>query len=425
MDTWDWDSISTNIAMNDVRKYPHLPWSKAHLSKNKNIEIDIIDMNLPNATREWNYMDLCLNTDRLILTPNMEVGWDALSYCIPTEYVRKYPHLPWSKGYLSNNNNIGMDILLLDLPNSTGDWCMDILSTYIDMKDIRQHLDMKWDRNTMSTNVDLTIDDVMNLDMPNATDDWNWRSLSRTTPIHYVVSYPHFPWCKNSLSRNRKITFSIMNMNLPNSTGEWDDDYLSRYIPISEIIGNLSYPWVWKSVSRRDHISITDILPIISRFSTSVISSIVSMEDIRLYPHLEWNRLSLSWNRNLEIDIILLDLPNATHRWNWQRISSNANISDVRKYPNLPWHREYLHLITDSSIIYDNLPQAVGEWNWNSILKEIDVHEYPYLPIECKHREYLSYLKNLSIQWMNIIDKNVIHIDRFSYRGDIDFFFLS
>jgi hypothetical protein len=99
---WDWKEISRIISMEDVIRYPNRTWNRMYLSCNKNITIDVIRSNLPNAVGEWN--------------------WNTISGHISMEEVIKYPNERWNKMYLSNNVNMNKYVLVMNLPNAIGKW---------------------------------------------------------------------------------------------------------------------------------------------------------------------------------------------------------------------------------------------------------------------------------------------------------------
>jgi hypothetical protein len=73
-------------------------WHKGHLSRNKNITIDVIRMNLPNSIGYWN--------------------WDHISECISMKEVIDNPNESWILPRLSNNPNITPSVVRTYLPNS-------------------------------------------------------------------------------------------------------------------------------------------------------------------------------------------------------------------------------------------------------------------------------------------------------------------
>lgn len=59
-------------------------------------------------------------------------------------------------------------------------------------------------------------------------------------------------------------------------------------------------------------LDISDIRNMIKgHWNWNYVSSIISLSDIRKYPHLSWDRHSLSYNPTLTFDVVKLDLPNA------------------------------------------------------------------------------------------------------------------
>ena len=83
--------MSRTVSIDDVRKYPDLPWDRRYLSCNRSLSMhDILD--LPLKEGEWD--------------------WYWISMDIPINDVYKYPNIKWSRDALSYNNNIKIDDLL-------------------------------------------------------------------------------------------------------------------------------------------------------------------------------------------------------------------------------------------------------------------------------------------------------------------------
>lgn len=95
-------------------------------------------------------------------------------------------------------------------------------------------------------------------------------------------------------------------------------------------------------------------------------SRTVSIDDVRKYPDLPWDREGLSMNSTLMLyDVLYLELPNAVGDWDWRSISRCISSEQVREYPDLPWNRRYLSC-NRSLTMHDilDLPLKEGEWDW-------------------------------------------------------------
>jgi hypothetical protein len=104
---WNWHKISRNISMEEIINNPNEIWDKEHLSKNKNITIEVINMNLPNSAGEW--------------------SWVFISKYISMEEIINNPNEKWYREGLSYNKNISMKVINMNLPNATGEWNKDYL----------------------------------------------------------------------------------------------------------------------------------------------------------------------------------------------------------------------------------------------------------------------------------------------------------
>jgi hypothetical protein len=128
--------------------------------------------------------------------------------------------------------------------------------------------------------------------------DWDWNSISRNIGIQDIIDNPHLPWSKRGLSLNKDIN-SIIDIRIPNAIDQW----ITSLVEI-ELFHNYRPSQKYN----------------------------ISMEYIRSHINEEYNLRSLSYNINLEIDIIELDLPNTIGEWNYYSVCSmpKIHISDFR-----------------------------------------------------------------------------------------------
>jgi len=162
-----------NINIQDVRDNPTLPWNRYGLSYNRGLTInDILYLQLPNATRDWN--------------------WHIISSYASIQEVRDNPHLPWDRDGLSNNKNLTLyDIENLQLPNATE-------YKYIDDDDD--------DYVPILEDPDISIDGLIARYMSGTIDDWDWYHISKNINIQEVRLHPHLPWNRYGLSMNIGLT---------------------------------------------------------------------------------------------------------------------------------------------------------------------------------------------------------------------------
>ena len=87
---WHWCTISENIQISEVYKYPYETWNRKGLSCNKGISIDLIhNLELPRAIQLWD--------------------WCCISQNLPIVYIYRYPDESWDRGGLSQNKDLTID----------------------------------------------------------------------------------------------------------------------------------------------------------------------------------------------------------------------------------------------------------------------------------------------------------------------------
>ena len=90
-----------------------------------------------------------------------------------------------------------------------GEWDWNLLSQNVPIDDVLRYPEGSWNRDELSLNPSITIDTKRMLDSlgtPNIQDDWNWEFLAQNVPIEDVRQNPGEPWNRDGLSGNRGIT---------------------------------------------------------------------------------------------------------------------------------------------------------------------------------------------------------------------------
>ena len=84
-----------------------------------------------------------------------------------------------------------------------GEWDWFWLSRVIPLSDIRRYPNLPWDKEGLSENSTLTVDDIESLS--DIDGQWNWTEISRRVPIIDVYTHPDLTWNRDRLSRNKNI----------------------------------------------------------------------------------------------------------------------------------------------------------------------------------------------------------------------------
>lgn len=250
-----------------------------------------------------------------------EFDMSAISRYINIEEVRKNPFLAWDKKYLSSNRSMHLSDLSLDLPNSTGDWDFKDLHRYLPMEEIMEDTNYVWDRKELSYNSSMKLK-FLDVRSPSLIGNWDMLLIHQHIDIQEVIDNPTYQWNRNNLSFNYGMTgFLKKYLYLPNST--------ARYINVP------SCPELPEEI--------VDSLPnaiFAGEFTIYFASKRVSMELLRKYNLLPWDKQGLSLNNNITMDEVLhLDLPNSTGKWNFAALSGRMNMREIYKHLELPWSR--------------------------------------------------------------------------------------
>lgn len=314
--------------------------------------------------------------------------WKYLSSHVPMHDVRRNPNLPWDREGLSCNKELTInDIDNLIMPNAGGRWNWSDISIYINIEEVRQHPNKTWNRFGLSFNETLTVDDVDNLILPNADREWDWMNISRSINIDEVIEYPDKPWDREDLSLNKNIMMYIVDdLDMPNAVGRWHYAYLSEHLHIY---------------------------------------------DIMLYSNRPWNNGNLMSNKTIDIGILTWKgvFKNPTKwKWCWYEVSKNIRIEDVHKYPNLPWEYGYRGMSCNNNLTVNDI-KKIGldkPWSWSTLTHNInieDIRRNPQLPWElcwlCHNKRVtLRDLDLISIKRYDIMRRNIypMTIDRYKNK---------
>jgi hypothetical protein len=224
--------------MEDVINNPNERWNRNNLSKNKNISMKVINMNLTNMLGKWD--------------------WNAISTQISMEDVIRYPNETWCKQGLSMNGKINMKVIRMNLPNAYRHWNWIHISKHISMEDVINNLDEPWSKYNLSQNKNICMK-VINTHLPNATSEWKWDYISMNIKIEDIIDYPNETWNKYGLSQNNNMT-----------------KHISEKIHISNGIGR----WVYHSMKKHVFIRNHDILSLVKTYNRYNMSQ---NDDISMY----------------------------------------------------------------------------------------------------------------------------------------------
>lgn len=180
---WHWAGVTSNIDIVDIKANPHLPWRRSGLSLNENVTLDMMK-ELESRESDTSY-----------------INNNTLTRYVPLDDIMKDIYSPyWTVYGLSQRRDMTLDIL--------GDiepfW--NILSEHVDIRYIRDNPHLPWCRYGISSNTEVTLDDVLSLDLSSATDEWNWYRLSTNIDIKVIRDNPEQPWSKTGILENKGIT---------------------------------------------------------------------------------------------------------------------------------------------------------------------------------------------------------------------------
>lgn len=316
---------------------------------------------------------------------------DTPSSKLDIKDIRIHNTLPWNKNYLSKNPSIRMkDVLELDLPNAIGKWDYSSLSRVLPMEDIYNNRLYQWSKLMILENEKFEMW-IIDVDLPNAIDKWNWEYISRKATLETVSLYPHYRWIKSILGLSSNFDIRMVYINMANALDQWNWKLISQVVSMDIVLKHRELPWnrsYMGDFNDKFYIEMIEVdLPnATEEWGMGIVSMRPKLESILKYPLLQWDRYLMTYYRSpIDMRILDLELPNARGNWDWKTISYITDMEYVRTHPDKQWYRDQLcfnNRLTPDIIELD-MPNAKGKWDWyyiSSNAKYEDVANYPNMP---------------------------------------------
>lgn len=233
---WAWNDLTFITSIENIMKYPDLPWYYEWLLKEHGITREMIEKKQGKILTIY---------EKFKSTPKklQKYDWDMLSNDERITFidVLNNSDKPWSWYDISRHKNITF-------------------------KNISEHPKLPWRWNAVFYNPNIKIEHIFNnLDLP-----WDWNNISYTIKINSIPNtkdkniiniesiMKRFSLNWTELSYNKNITFDFV---LANLDKPWKWDSLSRnpIVTMENILEHRELPWNWKYVSSNPSISMDDI----------------------------------------------------------------------------------------------------------------------------------------------------------------------
>ena len=272
---WHWPLLSCNpnIYIKDIFDHEELPWSFIMVSKNINLKLEDI-LTRPNL--EWslsnfvriasltdiekmikinlpiNYQEFSKNKNismNLVLK-NLDKTWSwahlSKNLSIKLEEIYYNRDKPWSYKDLSDRTDINMSFINKIDPKFIQDWSICDLSCHLPIEDIIQNESIDFSWTCVSTNLNLTFEDVLKYDRP-----WSIEHLSKNKNIMFkdVLKYYKLSWSWSNLSLSYDVSIDfIINKfdeinKVPISFWSWYRLSANDVFEISDIANNMDLDW--------------------------------------------------------------------------------------------------------------------------------------------------------------------------------------
>lgn len=353
---WDWDSVSDNpnLTIDFVNKYPEFEWDWTNITCNSNITPEIIEKNMHNPW-VWEEMHFNKNITPEFIEKHKDKKWDFynLFRCTMLNdksiiskkiFIEKLEDIN-SKLCDCNSNIVNKQIFVINdhyslSQNSNTTW--DIVEKY-------PKLGWHWDK--LSSNDNITIDVIEN----NIDKNWDWNKISLNPNVtrDFIIKHKDKNWCWMTLFINNKIEFDYIKDKI--SPNEYNILSKSYEITLKIIEDNLDKPWDWFYLSCNRNIFMDDIENTMKwewfKLNTNFKSKTFETKYINYRKNLKfkWDLEGILSNRNLTFKFI------------------NDNYNIILQHKNNNWE----HIILQHSMEYE-----MKQWHSLRVIKTLQIQKH-------------------------------------------------
>ena len=280
-------------------------------------------------TRSFKYMPIEIFNEFI---RTYHVDFSHMSSYIDIRIIKDNPDLKWSWKTISARSGITIEFLL-KYPNKP--WCWKSLTrnSSIRISDIIEHKNLSWDWSAITRRSDVSPEDLKQL--PEVCWDWYAFTSCSKCKLSYILENPNENWNWRLLSE--RVGENVLKNNFDKP---WDWNELSRNPSISFGFKRKykDKPWNWNNIKcNSKDVTAKDVLnnPWISwDWDTAHKSKNMTISTIRKYSHMQWNWGKMSQYFSAKTIIKNADLP-----WIWFYVSGNSSLTwdSIKDNPNIPW----------------------------------------------------------------------------------------
>jgi hypothetical protein len=184
---WCWEALSIRVStddgitLDDVTRYPDLPWNYGWISMNPHIKME-----------------------HVLMLRNKPWGFSVLSITIPFQEILQNSELPWVWRFVSYNKTLDFQYVF-DHPENQWNWTFLSENPALTIQDVVSNTKQPWDWNAMSKNPSITVQDI--LDHPKLP--WNWEYVVLNPSISLKQILDHHPDMKQKWQYISSTTFTV------------------------------------------------------------------------------------------------------------------------------------------------------------------------------------------------------------------------
>lgn len=162
---WNWDELSKHAKIDDIRKYPNLPWNWSIVTIYSPIQVNDI---IKNDHLPWDIENLSFD---LV---------DETYYTYLNHFKHRFDENAWNDF------------------SSIVEW-----SFYKKTKD-----EFPWNTIRITFKQKINEDDFVNIILEQGYWNWSWHHLSRWVDVKVIRNYNMFPWDEDMITHNKTLRYS-------------------------------------------------------------------------------------------------------------------------------------------------------------------------------------------------------------------------
>lgn len=301
-----------NTLKDMLLKWPNHGWSMASVSDNPNIDIEFIVQH-PEYKWRWDWVSVNPSVTFQDILAHLEYPWEwnwvSHNQFLTMKDVLSHPELPWHWPSLSSNVYFITFQDVMAHPKCPWDYAKVSVKPNIDLTYVIAHPEYAWDWKILTENPGISLDTIFsNYNLP-----WHKNRLiyREDIKLKHVIGHPEIVWSFDHVSRSSEITVEDV-VNNPDLPWNWynlcQHNFFTTQHYIDKVFPGIQWKWDWNAYILNPLFKFEDlaIIPDINRYTSRLsFCPVVTIEYMKQYPNLHWDKELIALNPNITIEYII------------------------------------------------------------------------------------------------------------------------